>query len=292
LSDAGLPSVVRFRPAASSPIVGGLLGLVAIAAIGLLDVVTGPRVGLSLLYILPVIAAGWYLGLPAAIALALAAATAWTAAILYGGGDAGAVAVWNGFTRLVLYGFIGVAVALIRHDRERLRELVARAEALARTDALTGLANTRAFRERLSNELPRLARVPAPVCIAYVDLDNFKRVNDRHGHGRGDEVLRQVGHRLQGVVRGGDLAARVGGDEFALILWGVGPDQAATIGFRLLTAIRDLAAGYPGTGFGATIGMACFARPPDSVDAAIERADRVMYEAKSGGKDRVAIERG
>ena len=96
------------------------------------------------------------------------------------------------------------------------RQQMTKLQGLAATDALTGLTNHRGFQEILAAELERARRADRPVALVTLDLDNFKEVNDTHGHPYGDEVLRAVGESLASVVRDTDTAARVGGEEFAL----------------------------------------------------------------------------
>ncbi len=124
-------------------------------------------------------------------------------------------------SRLLMLLAMAAMVVRIREDRQRLKavnaqlaELLTGAEKLARTDPLTGLPNRRAFLERLSEELMRARRNAAPVCIAYLDVDNFKHLNDQRGHLEGDEFLRHIAAAIKDTVRATDVAARLGGDEF------------------------------------------------------------------------------
>lgn len=270
--------------AASS--VAGALG--AIAAIGWLDVVTGPDVGMSLFYLMPIVACGWWVGRRAAVAAGVAAAIAWLVAdTVTHAPERALVSGWNAFTRLAIFVFVGMSVASSRRDRQRMARLLALSEESARTDALTGLANARAFYERIGAELPRLRRSGAALCVAYVDLDNFKKVNDRFGHAAGDALLKRVAFVLRDCVRAGDSVARLGGDELALALWDSTASGAEQTCERIIARIRALADEYPGTDLGASAGVAWFATPPESVDAVVKAADEAMYEAKRAGKGRV-----
>lgn len=265
-------------------------GIALIAAIGTLDLATGPDIGFSLFYLIPIVASGWWLGRAAAITLAISASVAWlTADVLSHATPSIAVSVWNGLTRFTIFTLIGVLIARQRRDREHLGHLLRAAESLARTDSLTGLSNARAFYERLRSELPRLRRAGAPLCVAYVDLDNFKQVNDRFGHDAGDELLRTIGHLLRRTFRAGDVAARLGGDELAVALWDVEADAAVDACRRLADAIRALEADYPGTGIGASVGVVWLAHPPDDVAQVVGLADRAMYAVKREGKGRVVL---
>mgnify|MGYP002784713389 CR=1 FL=1 len=162
-------------------------------------------------------------------------------------------------------------------------EARARLVELARTDPLTGLANRRAFDERLAAELARARREGSPLSLALVDLDRFKRVNDVHGHAVGDEVLREVARRLRDVARATDVVARLGGEELAWLLPGTGLDAAMEAAERLRAGIRGTPVGRAGRQT-ASIGIA-EAAPGDLPGDLLRRADGALYRAKDGGRD-------
>ena len=185
---------------------GQLAALAAIAGVGWLDYAAGHDYdGVSLLYLAPVVACGWWLGLRSATVAAIAASFAWflADALLYGEHHL-PVSLWNGITRVVIFFSMGFLVSRLRVDRERLaalnarlQEFAAREAGLARTDPLTGLPNSRAFLETLAVEVARRRRSDLPLCVAYLDIDNLKRVNDTQGHAAGDELLRKVAGALR-----------------------------------------------------------------------------------------------
>ena len=179
---------------------------------------------------------------------------------------------------------IGIALAQI--DRER------RLEVLTRTDPLTGLLNRRAFEAELGRRLDRSGLSSAQGALVYVDLDNFKAVNDRHGHARGDDALCAVTRLLLRGTRPGDLVARLGGDEFALWLERTDAPTASRRAAEL-TAAADTLAVYSGDAahpFGFSIGTAVFVPGSDETLAALAgRADAAMYAVKRGGKGGFAI---
>ena len=169
---------------------------------------------------------------------------------------------------------VGLAVANAR-SRERL-------VALATTDPLTGLANHRAFRERLLAECARAERSGGPLALVMIDLDRFKRVNDTHGHQAGDEVLRGVARRLASCARRADVPARIGGEELAWLLPDTGLDAAVEAAERLRLAIR----GVPFRAVGrvtASLGVAVLGS--EGPDDLVRRADLALYRAKEGGRD-------
>ncbi|BEP16240.1 hypothetical protein acdb102_45510 [Acidothermaceae bacterium B102] len=158
-------------------------------------------------------------------------------------------------------------------------------------DPLTGLANRRLFRERLEDSLNRLA--PDEIAVVFVDLDDFKVVNDTLGHGTGDDLLRQVANRLQTCVRGTDVAARLGGDEFAVLLTGGGLPAAQAVALRLHRALRQpiLCGGQP-VFIQASVGIATGSDEAvghDGSQRLLEQADMAMYAAKDSGKARVEV---
>ena len=162
----------------------------------------------------------------------------------------------------------------------------------ATEDALTGLANNRAFRARLADEETRARRFGHPFALLLLDLDNFKSVNDTHGHQTGDEVLRAAGAALRATVRAADLPARYGGEELVVLLPETGAQGARATAEAVLTALRAIRVPTPASGtigVTASIGVAGF--PADAADgeALIARADEAVYRAKAAGKDRVEM---
>lgn len=157
---------------------------------------------------------------------------------------------------------------------------------IATHDTLTGLANRRMLTERLSHALARAERTGEAVAVLFIDLDGFKSVNDKHGHGAGDEVLRDVATRLSRIARATDFVARLGGDEFVILLdTDVHPGSPSMLAERVFDALSAPCRFTGGEApIGASIGVAM--HPPLSNLAAdlIRRADAAMYEAKSAGK--------
>jgi diguanylate cyclase (GGDEF)-like protein len=123
----------------------------------------------------------------------------------------------------------------------------------------------------------------------YLDVDNFKRVNDRFGHAAGDEALVAIANTLRGAVRATDVLARLGGDEFAVLMWQVDESEVATLAQRIVDRVSRLATDYPGSELGMTAGAAYFSVPPANAAHAIRVADETMYQGKRGGKGRVCV---
>ncbi|MFP5343034.1 MAG: diguanylate cyclase [Candidatus Limnocylindria bacterium] len=161
------------------------------------------------------------------------------------------------------------------------------AEARASTDALTGLPNRRYFDEYVSLSARR-RRSGDAVGILMVDIDRFKVLNDTHGHGVGDEVLRAVAAAIVTAVREDDVPARFGGEEFVVLLRNPDPGVAIEVGERIRAAVRNLDLREHGVdGVSVSVGVAVATEPDAPIEDLIATADRAMYRAKRGGRDRV-----
>jgi diguanylate cyclase (GGDEF)-like protein len=154
--------------------------------------------------------------------------------------------------------------------------------ALATHDDLTGLVNRRFFVETVDQALRRAERFMEPACVLYVDLDGFKEVNDQAGHSTGDRVLKAVAARLKLAVRAADVVARIGGDEFAVLIERLhGPDDAGIVARRITQALNGpvevAGRGWPISG---SVGLALSLTDQDSAADLLARADQSMYAAK------------
>jgi diguanylate cyclase len=170
-----------------------------------------------------------------------------------------------------------VRIALLSFARDRA-ERALRFE--ASHDPLTGLPNRREFLEQLGSDLSGPLRSRQQSVVFFCDLDGFKSVNDRMGHGAGDALLIEVGRRLRASVRQGDVVSRFGGDEFVILLRDYSPSDVASVRDRIADVLsRPFALRHEQIIIGASIGMAVSTEDRDA-DALIRRADHAMYEAK------------
>lgn len=185
------------------------------------------------------------------------------------------------------------ATALLRsiryaHERKRAELDLAR---LAHFDPLTELPNRGYFRERLGHALTRARRSGVPLAVLFVDLDDFKPVNDMHGHAAGDSLLVAIGGRLQDTVRDGDIVARLGGDEFAVVLADLsGLDEAISVAERMLGAIAaPHRLGDDEARVTASIGVAVHPAAGETAEELLKAADHAMYAAKRRGRNTVQV---
>jgi diguanylate cyclase (GGDEF)-like protein len=159
--------------------------------------------------------------------------------------------------------------------------------ASASTDPLTGLPNRRYFDE-FSALLARRRRAGDALAVLMIDIDKFKGLNDTYGHPVGDRVLRSVAGAITAAVRDQDVPARIGGEEFAVLLRNPGPAVALEVGERVRQAVRELDLGSMGVpGVSVSVGVANATTPDEPIDALVERADRALLRAKRAGRDRV-----
>jgi diguanylate cyclase (GGDEF)-like protein len=163
------------------------------------------------------------------------------------------------------------------------------AENRAATDALTGLPNSRSCRDNLKRMVAHAGRTVAPMSAVMFDLDHFKQVNDRFGHGAGDDVLAAVGEALRATLRDSDFGGRYGGEEFLMLLPGTGQSGAQQVAEKLRTAIEALEFQQPELSVTASFGIATY--PLDALDAdgLVRMSDRALYAAKARGRNRIEL---
>ena len=184
----------------------------------------------------------------------------------------------------------------VRERTQALSEANAQLEVLAMTDALTGLSNRRHFGDQLARETTRAAETGRPLSLLTMDIDRFKAINDQHGHPAGDAVLRRVALLLEEQVRGSDLLARIGGEEFAVLAVDTGLIEANQLAERLRAAIENagsIAVGHASIDVTISLGVVTrriqvgeLARAPERLLAA---ADDALYRAKRNGRNRVEV---
>lgn len=254
---------------------------IVVLLLGVFDLLSGYELSFSIFYLAPISAASWFAGRRMGLMISIISTVTWLIADYESGNTytTPLVTVWNVLIRL---GFFVVVAWLL----SELRIAYQKEQELARIDQTTGVANSRNFQELAQSELDHARRFGQNTTIAYIDIDNFKDINDRFGHARGDEVLRVVSSSVRGQLRIIDTVARLGGDEFALLLPGTDQAGAKTVisklHIRLMMEMEEHA--WPVT---FSIGVVTFAIPPESVDAMIHFADEAMYSVKRDTKNGV-----
>jgi diguanylate cyclase (GGDEF)-like protein len=180
---------------------------------------------------------------------------------------------------------IATEIAALQAALARAEARIAELEARADIDPLLDILNRRAFERELARSLAYLDRYGGAIALVYVDLDGFKAVNDRHGHGAGDALLRAVSAALTGAVRASDIVARLGGDEFALLLWNAGEAQAQAKAVELENAVAAATVAHEGVVLSVTASAGAAAVTPGRTAAEVlDAADRAMYARKTDAR--------
>jgi diguanylate cyclase (GGDEF)-like protein len=253
--------------------------LTGIAAVAYLERSVAGALDLRLIYFMIVLTAAMVL--PRLLALACAAGVA----IVEVGvsGDSGASFVVNGLTHLLMYGYAALLTSNWEQERRRLMRM-------SRIDDLTGLHNLRALREQLPVWLGPAVRTRRSMAVMVLDLDGFKQVNDKLGHGAGNELLKEVAHLLRFAVRVGDEPFRFGGDEFVVLLSDADADGAMVVATRVSDIYRTMGQTLRGTEveISFSIGIAVFPDDGETAEALLAKADEALYQAKRAGRGRIA----
>jgi len=251
-------------------------GIALVGAIAALSYVAGPGLALPLLYVLPIATVAWFAGNAAGMGLAVAAAAVWTAVDGVHGGTTD-VTAWNALIRLAvlltLAGFVAGLNTALKY---------------ARTDYLTGIANAPAFHAEAQAELQRARRYGSPVTVVYLDVDDIHAVNQRFGHSVGDALIRSLAVTLRRCLRASDIVARLGADDFAILLPETGPDAAQGMLRKLETVLRE-AAQKAQWAASLSIGGITFTKAPETVESALNRAEDLMTAAKKADPKTLSV---
>lgn len=257
-----------------------LIGSILIVVlIGYLDNITGEEISFYVYYAIPISLCSWFVSLRAGIIVAVASALAWYIVDIQEMPASAALHYWNICVRLTFFTAMAVILNKLQLTLEREKELASK-------DTLTGLSNRRAFFETADMEIKRARRYGRPLTIAYMDLDSFKDVNDRKGHEEGDRLLQSVAESLRRCTRATDAVARIGGDEFVVLLPETGEEAAFAAVQKFHQEILQIMREHhwPVT---LSIGALTFKDAPESVDEMVRSADHLMYSAKKSGKNSI-----
>lgn len=211
------------------------------------------------------------------------------------GGAVAAVAVWSTARAEIPQAELDAAAAIIPYAALQLRHVQAFGELRedSRRDALTGLYNRRSLEERLAAEAARCGRYGRPLSLLILDIDHFKSINDTYGHDAGDEVLRTLGRTLAAATRDADVPARLGGEEFVMILPETDVEAATELAERLRQRIERIEVSWEGKRIPVTASIGVSATPEcvSAPSALLPSADAVLYQSKRGGRNRVTAAR-
>jgi diguanylate cyclase (GGDEF)-like protein len=272
--------IITARLSSQPPALLALVGVAVFAALSVVRINTSPGLGFSVLYLVPISFFTWFIGLGSGIVTAVSSAMFLLVFDLLHG--VRAHPFWDTLMNVVMFIFIVFILSEVRALYERERDL-------SRTDALTGLLNRRAFVEALDRERSRHLRFPRPITLAYMDIDNFKTINDTRGHAAGDALLMATAAEMIGSVRDVDSVGRLGGDEFAILMPETDRESSEMAVRKLTTRLQQITARRWPVTF--SIGAATFESVPDSAEEMLRLADAVMYEVKQSGKNRAEFRR-
>lgn len=253
------------------------LALGAVWAMALADFVTGYDTAVSLLYILPILLAVWFSWRYIAL---LAAILSGVSDVVMNFASHGSYTALNAFNADVQIAFFVVFTYVVLALKESQRHL----KLLSRTDSLTELTNSRRFFEIGFAEINRALRYKHPFSLVYIDIDNFKTVNDILGHKAGDGLLREIARRVRATTRKTDTMARLGGDEFALLLPETGADAARVAVGRVQESLIGIKM-PKGVEVTFSIGVITDTGRQCTFDEIISASDGLMYESKRSGKN-------
>lgn len=257
----------------------------AIVLLGGIRTATDAEFSFSSLVVFPVLVIAWIDGKRSGLIVAFIAVATWM------GGDIIASerqfsAEWvpwaNAATRLMTYGLVAVLAAQVRLQFDREHQYATR-------DALTGLQNRRAFLEMGAAEIERSKRYGHSMAVIFMDLDDFKQLNDTRGHDAGDAALKATARALNGALRRSDRVARLGGDEFSVLLPEIDYEAVEKAGRKILLAVRAAMGKFPPVKV--SIGIAWFSEVDRLFPDMLKAADELMYEIKEDGKNNMRSKR-
>jgi len=252
------------------------IGLLFMSAVCILDNLDSAEYSFSFFYLFPISFTTWYAGRTAGMAIALISATNWA---VHNYTHFSHALIWNSVSTFAVF----VAICLLVN---KVYLMWLKESEQSRSDYLTGLSNSRAFMERLEYEICRAQREREPFSLGYVDLDNFKGINDRFGHQKGDELLQSVANSFSADLRKTDLIARMGGDEFCIYFPATGHEAVQVVMNKVRQGLleRMKQENWPTT---FSMGVVTCLDPPRNADEIVLYADKIMYIAKNTGKNRI-----
>jgi len=257
------------------------LCLIFICVLGILDQLNGYEMSFSIFYVLPICMGSWYANRRTGFILCCISAFIWII-VDYTSGHKYSnqfISYWNGLVRGGYFLLISHLTSTVKYNYNIEKEL-------ARTDSLTGVMNLRIFKEISESLFNVISRSKCSISICYIDIDNFKNINDTYGHDEGDHVLQTIASTLKASVRKSDSVCRLGGDEFAILLYDTNLSGAKIFTNRILDRLNEVTKDTKSK-IGFSIGVAIFNVSPSSSQEAIKFADTLMYRAKKSGGNQI-----
>jgi len=262
-----------------SPLFWTVVGITIIGLLGILDYTTGNELTLSLFYLIPIVLVTWVVDRDTGLFMSFISGLALLGAEI-AAGQTYSHPIFYLLNTLVRTLFYVVVVYLVTEWQKSRRE----EQLAARTDFVTGAINARYFNELLQMEISRIRRYPHPITLVYVDVDNFKLVNDLFGHKIGDEVLRCIATEVKSQLRTTDTVARLGGDEFVMLLPSTRQPEARLVVSKLYAHLIEnmRQRSWPVT---FSMGVVTSEFSPYSAEQLVNMADELMYEVKNSTKN-------
>jgi diguanylate cyclase (GGDEF)-like protein len=278
-----LIAFIRFLDS-RSPSEAAALGFTLLASVGTLDYITGYEISFSLFYLIPIIIVALNAQRRTSLLFCWVATAVWLFVDIKSGHSysSSLIPIWNACVRLGLFLLMSYLLSELKVHLNQQYELASR-------DDLTGVLNTRAFREHSRSLLELADRYAHPLVLAYVDVDNFKAINDMLGHLEGDRVLVSLANTITQCVRVTDVVGRIDGDEFAILLPETDYAAAQSMLGRIRKALEKNAAERHWS-IGFSIGVAVYKSAPPTIEEALKYADRIMYRVKKAGKNYTIFE--
>jgi len=264
-----------------SPLFWTTVAFAIVGLLGLFDYATGNELTLSLFYLFPIFLVTWVVDRKTGLFMSLISGLTLLGAEIAAGQTYSHPIFYllNTLVRTLFYVVIVYLVSELHKSRKEEQEA-------ARTDYITGAVNARYFNELLQMEISRIRRYPHPITLVYIDVDNFKLVNDLFGHRIGDEVLRCIATELKSQLRSTDTVARLGGDEFVMLLPSTRQQEARLVVSKVYSSLLEtmMQRNWPVT---FSMGAVTCEFSPYSAEQLVNMADELMYEVKNSTKNNI-----